>query len=422
MNIKVLHRQGMSIREIARRTGFSRKTVRNVLSSPAPKGYGPRPRRPGKLAPFSAYLGEQLLARPWVRATQLYEEIRQEGYAGHYDLVKIFVRKHREQERARHRATVRFETGPGKEAQFDWKGPIRGLLRNHPDRVAYVFRLVMAYSRLRVTLVSLSQRLPEVLMDLRMAFERLGGAPQRLVFDNFKAAVLVPRPHLQLHPAFVDFCRAHGTELDPALPYTPERKGKMERSFGDFADPDLLHRSYETVAELQAALVEDDRRHALRVHSTTGETPLSRFEKERPFLLLLPSVPFDPRIPEVRRVLSDCTISFQAARYSVPFSLVGASVIVKADPKIPSLEIFHAGACVASHSRVPSGQSSIHEEHVADLRHSRWDRLRLKPEKASPAAIPSRSAESPHPLVPRPSADVVQRSILEYVAAIGGVQ
>lgn len=421
MDIKVLHRQGMSIREIARRARVSRKTVRNVLCSPVPKGYGPRPRRPGKLDPYVAHLEEQLLARPWVRATQLYEEVRLKGYAGHYELVKVFVRKHRELERARRRATVRFETGPGREAQFDWKGPIRGLLRCTPERAVHIFRLVMAFSRLRVTLVSLSQKLPEVLADLRTAFERLGGVPERLVFDNFKAAVLIPRPHLQLHSAFVDFCRAYGTQPDPALPYTPERKGKVERSFGAFADPDLLHRSYESVAELQVALAQDDRQHSLRLHSTTGETPLSRFETERSSLLSLPSVPFDPRIPEPRRVFSDCTISYQAARYSVPFRLVGASVIVKADPKAPTIEIFHAAASVASHTLVGRGQRSIQEEHVADLRRARWDRFRLKIDKTQPPASPC--SQSPrHSLVPWPSADVAQRPILEYVAAIGGVQ
>lgn len=421
MDIRLLYRQGMSIRQIARRTGFSRRTVRKVLSEPTPKQYGPRPKRPSKLDPYVPYLCEQLVSRPWLRSTQLFEEIRQRGYPGHYELVKIFARKHREEERARRRATVRFETRPGEEGQFDWKGPVSGLLRDEPDRIVYIFRLVLAFSRLRVSLVALSQKLPEVLSDLRTALERLGGVPRRIVFDNFKAAVCTPRPHLALQSSFLDFCRAYGMEPDPALPYTPQRKGKVERSFSDFVDPDLLHRSYDTLEALQSALTEDDRRHAERLHSTTGQLPRERFEKERPFLLPLPAVPFDPRIPEARRVLSDCTISFLAARYSVPYRLVGSAVTVKADPKNPKIDVFHNADLVASHPLVPKGQQHILEEHVAELRRCRWDRLKDRNQKSTPAPL-TQPGPALHPLVPWNNVEVVQRPITEYQAVAEGVQ
>ncbi len=42
MEVKVMHRQGASIRAIARQTGLSRGTVRTILQSPVSKGYRTR--------------------------------------------------------------------------------------------------------------------------------------------------------------------------------------------------------------------------------------------------------------------------------------------------------------------------------------------------------------------------------------------
>lgn len=282
----------------------------------------------------------------------------------------------RQQQPAARRACVRFETAPAQEAQFDWKGPVSGLLASAPEQKLYFFRLVMGYSRYRITRLVRLQTLPAVLADLMDVLATLGGLPQRLVFDNFGAAVLKPRPNLRLHPFFADFCDHYGIEPAPALPYSPQRKGKTERSFRDLAESDLLHQVYADPADIQRALDRADEQYNRRVHTTTGETPTARLERERPFLMALPAVPFDPRLPETRQVLSDCTISYHAVYYSVPYQLVGKRLTVKTDPRIGQIEIFDGADIVATHQQAAKGQRVIVEEHIADLRKPRWDRLR----------------------------------------------
>jgi len=143
MDIKSLSRQGMSLRQIARTTGLSRATVRRALMQAVPRRYGPRPPRPGKLTSFEPYLLGEIEARPWARATTLYEEVRAKGYTGHYEGIKRFVRARRREQRAMRSACVAFETAPGQEAQFDWKGPLHGLIRTQPDLAVFVFRLLL---------------------------------------------------------------------------------------------------------------------------------------------------------------------------------------------------------------------------------------------------------------------------------------
>ncbi len=420
MDVKLMHRQGASIREIARRTGLSRVTVRRILSRVVPKAYGPRSPRPGKLDAYVGHLDTALALKPEVRATVLYEQIAGLGYGGHYEAVKRWVRSRRREETARRRACVRFESGPGVEAQIDWKGPARGLLRHDPAAVVHFFRFVLAWSRRRWTLVVPSLKLAPTLAGLRWALEQAGGVPQRLVCDNPKTLVLRPKPHLELHPTFADCCRHYGIEPSPAWPYSPQRKGKIERSFQDLERAGVLDRTYESLGELQAAVAACDEQHAWRVHGTVGERPGERFAREREALAELPAVAFDPRVPELRKVFSDCCISYGAAFYSVPYRLVGSKVVVKADPLGDGIEIFATTELVARHTRVPKGQTALIEEHVAALRRPRVDRL---PRHGTRAVPPGAAPAAPRPrsVVPWPrTLDVTQRPIEEYLVATGG--
>lgn len=417
MDVKVMHRQGSSIREIARVTGFSRATVRRILREAAPKHYGPRPPKAKKLDSYEGRMGEILAARPNVRATVVFDLLRREGYAGSYQTVKRWVGARRREETARRRACVRFETGPGLEGQFDWKGPVWGLLEGEPGTAVYFFRFLLAWSRARWTLAVRSLALPTTLAALRWAFEQLGAVPRRLVLDNPKTAVLVPKPRLELHPAFLDFCRHYGCEPDPAWPYHPERKGKTERSYQDVVNAGVLERAFPTLAALQAELTAIDEAAMGRVHGTTGEAPAARLEREREMLLPLSAVPYDPRLPESRRVLTDCTVRFRAAAYSVPYRHVGSRVIVKADPLGDGFEIFAGADSIARHRLAPRGARVILEEHVAELRRPRFDRLRER------AAAKKRSKAPALPtLVSLPGVSVEPRPMEDYLIAIGGAR
>jgi predicted transcriptional regulator len=86
VEIPVLHRQGMSIREISRTLKISRNTVRSYLREISKTGtYGPRSARPSKLDPFRPYLHQWIeAAKPhWIPAMVLFREIQAQGYQGH---------------------------------------------------------------------------------------------------------------------------------------------------------------------------------------------------------------------------------------------------------------------------------------------------------------------------------------------------
>jgi transposase len=411
MNIKLLRHQGMSIRAIARTTGLSRQCVRRALKQTVPSTYKPRSTKPAKLDPFKDHLRSQLDLRPWISAAQLYRELIPKGFSGHYELVKSFCRSERQLLKARQNACVRFETAPGLEAQFDWKGPVTGLLAGDPPRKLYFFRLLLGYSRFRITRVVSHITLPAILADLSDVLTELGGVPQRIVFDNFKAAVITPRPNLRLHPFFADFCSHFGFEPAPAFPYSPQRKGKTERSFRDLESSDLLHQTCSDMTALQLQLTLDDKRHASTIHSSTGERPADRLDRERPFLRPLPDVAFDPRLPQTRKVLSDCTISFEGAYYSVPWKLVGKRMTVKADARKGVFDVFDGATLVVTHTTVAKGERVIIKEHIEELIRPRWERAR---QGVGGARSPHNTASPIRQMVAWPEVEVTDRPLSQY--------
>ena len=146
MDIKTMKRDGHSIREIARRTGRARNTVRKVLREKAPK-HKQRKRKASVLDEYKGYLKKRYFDTG-LSAVRLLEEIKSMGYVGNIDTVRRYLRKLDEEERISAKATVRFETPPGKQAQVDWaeigKFPDSGNIL----RKVYAFVMVLGYSRM----------------------------------------------------------------------------------------------------------------------------------------------------------------------------------------------------------------------------------------------------------------------------------
>lgn len=94
LEIRILHRQGMSIRSISRDLQISRETVRKYLRAPdLQPGYGPRAARASKLDPFKDYLRMRIdeAAPRRLPATVCLREIRALGYEGGISILKNWL-------------------------------------------------------------------------------------------------------------------------------------------------------------------------------------------------------------------------------------------------------------------------------------------------------------------------------------------
>ena len=113
---KTMKEQGMSISEIARRTGVSRKTVRKYIAMEKPVKYS-REGRQSVIAPYTDYVKGRI-DKHNLSAVRIYEEIREKGYPGSYTTVKRLCRVMRNNRSIQ--AVYRYETDPGKQSQVDF--------------------------------------------------------------------------------------------------------------------------------------------------------------------------------------------------------------------------------------------------------------------------------------------------------------
>ncbi len=188
--IHKLRQDGLSISEIARRTGQDRKTIRKYLKR-GTRGpvYGPRAPRGGLLDPFRDYISKKLADHPGLSASRLMREITAMGYCGKMTTVKNFVREVRPFDHQGHEH--RFETQPGKQAQVDF-AHFRVRFTDEPstEQVVWLFSMVLGNSRHLFCRYVTRQDLPAVVRCHVRAFESFGGVPKEILYDRMKTAVV----------------------------------------------------------------------------------------------------------------------------------------------------------------------------------------------------------------------------------------
>jgi transposase len=191
MMILDLHRQGLSISAIARRTGRDPKTIRKYIARGLePPTYGPRQvGRPNKIASYVDYLRERIAAFPSLTATRLTRELRERGYRGAYTAVKRCVAALRPSDGPK-LFEVGFETPPGHQAQVDFARFVVSF-EDEPGvtRIIWLFSLVLGHSRHIVARFALHQDLQTLLRCHMAAFQAIGGVPIEILYDRMKTAV-----------------------------------------------------------------------------------------------------------------------------------------------------------------------------------------------------------------------------------------
>jgi len=360
MDIKGLKREGHSIREVARRTGRSRNTVRKVLRNNAQEKKR-RKRKSSILDPYGKYLKGRY-EETGLSAVRLLEEIEGMGYEGSVDTVRRYLRELDEETRAVSKATVRFETPPGKQAQVDWTEI--GVM---PDefgisKKVYAFVMILGFSRMMYIEFTRSMKLDVLIECHENAFSYFGGTPQEILYDNMAQVRL---PMGKLNPKMVDYLGHYGVTLKTHRPYRARTKGKVERSVHYVKDNFIKGREFEGFEDLQTkGRIWTKETANKRTHATTGRVPFEQLKEEG----LIPlSRRYQKRAQAVtRKVNAEGYVMIGGSRYSVPPRLVGKRVTVRSAHG--RINVLDGDVIVAEHSEaLKKGEAVIDPEHASAM-------------------------------------------------------
>jgi transposase len=255
-------------------------------------------------------------------------EIQAAGYRGQHSILRDYIRPKRPLRMTR--ATVRFETAPGRQLQNDW-AKLRTVVTGREQEVHFAVN-TLGYSR-RFHFVAMEcEDAEHTYESLILSFEYFGGVTAEVLVDNQKTEVISHRAGaaVEFNPRFVELAAQYDFTPHACRPRRARTKGKDERMVRYIKENFFVrYREFESLTHLNQLAEQWLREEAdRRMHGTVKEIVAERFAREAPYLKPLPTIRFDTSYREQRGVGWDGYIDVRGNRYSVPDKLCGADVVV----------------------------------------------------------------------------------------------
>jgi transposase len=369
--IRRLHRvEGVSIREISRRTGLHRKTVRRALAAAEPPRYS-RSAPGSKVDPFKDWICEQLAADPKIQSQRLRELAGELGYAGGRSIFDEYVREVRPRFVAA-RTFQRTIYRPGELVQCDlWEPREHVPVGYGQRRRGWVVTCEVCWSRVIAGTLVFSKEAPDILWGLGRNLSRLGALPEKLVWDRESAIAAGGRATVP----FAAFCGQLPVGWVILQARDPQAKGALERSHRFMRSNFEPGRVFANHLDFQDRLDAWTEKANGRVHKTIREVPAERLARERDRMRALPAVMPDTDRRQVIRVPAQPFVRIDRNDYSIDPAFAGRRVDVRVSQTEITAVVLDTGELAARHRRVFAGGLTITDPaHQTQLERQREQR------------------------------------------------
>jgi transposase len=357
------HKQGLTAMQIARELHLDRRTVGRWL---AQEKFRPRKAavRPSKLDTFKGQIVRQLQTHPYT-ATQIFQQLRGDGYTGGISIVKQYVAQVRPPHKP---AFLTLTFAPGECAQVDW-GQFGSIAVGNTRRRLSFFVMVLCHSRMLYVQFTPAETMEHFLDCHVNALNYFTGSPAKVMPDNLRSAVLrrIAGQGPLLNPRYKDLADHYGFEVTPCGVAQPQAKGRVENAVGYVKKNFLAGRELASLDQLNIdARQWLDTIANVRLHGTTHRQPAELFAAEKAKLKPLPIRPYDVAVVRPARANSQFRVILDTNSYSVPAEHAGAAVTLGLYPG--HVCIYHQNKLIARHVRSYDRHQDIeHPDHPKAL-------------------------------------------------------
>jgi transposase len=378
--VRRLHRvEHVSIREISKRTGLHRKTIRRALAAAEPPKYS-RPTGASKLDPFKDWICEQLRADPRIQSQRLREIAGELGYEGGKSIFDDYVREVRPRFLAP-RTFQRTIYRPGELVQCDLWEPKQHIPVGHGQtRRGWVVTSEVCWSRAIAGTLIFSKEAPDILWGLARNLARLGALPEKLVWDRESAIGAGGRPT----DAFAAFCGQLEVGWVILEARDPQAKGALERSHRFMRSNFEPGRVFANHLDFQDRLDAWIEKANGRVHRTIRAVPAERLSEEQTRMRLLPARMPDVDRRQVVRVPAQPLVRVDRNDYSIDPQFAGRRVELRVSQTDVIAVVLDTGELAARHRRVFAGgltiTDSAHQTRLERQREKRRQRHQVEVE------------------------------------------
>ena len=361
-------RQGLSIAQTAQALGLHRQTVAK-WSGIAQYRRRSQPRRASCLDPYKGQIVRWLDTHPY-SAQQIFQRVREAGFAGGLTILKNYVRQIRP---PKQKAFLKLTFAPGEAAQVDW-GEYGTIAVGGTRRKLSFFLMVLCHSRMMYLEFTVSQTMEHFLACHEHAFAALG-VPEKIMVDNLKSAVLRRLVGVApvLNPRYVDFARHQGFQIAACNVAAGWEKGRVENGVG-YVKKNLLNGLAlpDFCAMNTTAKIWLDEIANVRIHGETHQRPVDLFSQERAHLRAANLNPYDLGRVVTTRVCPQFRVRVDTNQYTVPSHFAGRRVTLKLYPD--RVCVYYQDSLIARHTRSYDRRQDIkepdHERRLLDERKS----------------------------------------------------
>ena len=266
-------------------------------------------------------------------------------------------------------SSMRFETDKGQQAQLDWKENIDFVLSNGEVININIFVLILSYSRFRVYKLSLEKTQDILFSFLNESFEAFGGVPKEVLTDNMKTVMDEPRTAYRngkTNNKFQQFADDYGFKVRPCIAGRPNTKAKVEAPV-KLLDEIRAYNGTLNIDELHELVSKLNNRINSTCHTSTGKIPVLHLEKEKDFLLELPTEQIRNRyniITTSVKVNRQSMISYKSNQYSVPPEYIGKKLKLQVYDN--QLHLYYNTNLVTIHE-IKNQKLNYHDSHYLQI-------------------------------------------------------
>jgi transposase len=300
---------------IARELGLHSETVSHAVETD--RFSNAKTLRRSVTDPYADFIREILAQHPRLRATRIFQMIRDRGYSGSIVQLRRFVACVRP---AHQEAFLRLTTFPGEQGQVDW-AHFGEVCVGRARRRLSCFVITLSYSRGLYLEFFFDQRLESFLRGHIHAFEDWKGLPRTLLSDNLRSVVIERRGDaIHFNPRFLELCAHYHFEVRPCQVRAGNQKGRVERVIRYIRESFFAARPFTTLEDFNRQALEwrDREAHNRPWPGDDRRTVAEAFAEERPRLLPLPAHRFDSDLLVPLRPGKTIYVRFDLNDYSIP--------------------------------------------------------------------------------------------------------
>lgn len=351
--------------EIARRMGCDRRTVNRYIN---PGNTAGNTRKyDSSLEPFKPIIMEKVDTYGST-AKAVFKFIKAKGFTGQYGIVAKFIREHKAERQMK--ATIRFETSPGLQAQVDWKESMKMVNRKNETFEVNIFLMVLGYSRYKVLILAADRTQDTLFKCLIEAFKLIGGVPNEILFDNMSTVVDRAKSNfrrVEFNHSFKHFADDAGFKPIACRPYRPQTKGKVEALAKLTSRLTPYNNEFDTFEDLEKVTKRVMHELNNEISQATYMKPVDMLITEKEHLR--PHPPMDVLTSYLSRqkeykVSKESMVNYHGQKYSVPIEYIGKTVTVEETED--AIQIYFNKDLIVCHA-LSAKKFNYKPEHVKEI-------------------------------------------------------